>query len=158
MESHMFLKQKRDGNIKGQILAVGNKKRDFISNEEASSPTVSIEAAILIVLIEAQENRYVAVIDIPNALIQTKVEDKKDMVTIRVCGGIVQALLDISPKFYKPYVTNDKRGSLILLLRCLNAIYVTMIAGLLFYKNPARLCSEKVLKSTRMIHVLPPRW
>ena len=31
LESHIFLKQKRDGNFKGRHVAVGNKQRDFIS-------------------------------------------------------------------------------------------------------------------------------
>ena len=57
------------------------------------------------------------------------------MVTIRVRGELVQALLDIAPKVYKISVTKYNKGSVILLLRCLNAIYGTMIAGLLFYKN-----------------------
>ena len=57
------------------------------------------------------------------------------MVTIRVRGELVQSLLDIAPKVYKPYVTKDKKVNFILLLRCLNAIYGTIIAGLLFYKK-----------------------
>jgi hypothetical protein len=40
LESHMFLKEKRDGKIKGRTVAGGNKQRDFISKEDASSPTV----------------------------------------------------------------------------------------------------------------------
>ena len=116
-------------------MAGGNKQCDFISKEEASSPTVAKEAVMLTVLIESQENRDVAAINIPNAFIQTRVEDENDMVTIRVRGELVQALLDISPKVYKPYVTKYKKGNLIFLLRCLNAIYRTMIAGLLFYKK-----------------------
>ena len=47
----------------------------------------------------------------------------------------MQSLLDIAPKVYKPYVTKDKKGDLILLLRCINAIYGTIIAGLLLYKK-----------------------
>jgi hypothetical protein len=39
LESHMFLKLKRDGNIKGRTVAAGNKQRDYISKEDASSPT-----------------------------------------------------------------------------------------------------------------------
>ena len=60
------------------------------------------------------------------------------MVTIRVRGELVQALLDIAPKVYKIGVTKYNNGSVILLLRCLNAIYGTMIAGLLFYKKPRK--------------------
>ena len=71
---------------------------------------MATEDVMLTVLIEAQENRDVAVIDIPNAFIQTKVEYKKYMVTIRVCGELVQALLNIAPKVYKPHVTKDKKG------------------------------------------------
>jgi hypothetical protein len=41
LESHMFLKEKRSGEIKGRAVAGGNKQRDFISKEEASSPTVA---------------------------------------------------------------------------------------------------------------------
>ena len=116
LEPHMFLKKKRDENIKGRTVAGGNKQRDFISKEEANSPTVSTEAVMLTVLIEAQENKDVAVINIPNDFIQTKVKDEKDMVTIRVHRELVQTLLEIAPKAYKPYVTKDKKGNLILLL------------------------------------------
>jgi hypothetical protein len=43
LESHMFLKQKRDGNIKGRTVAGGNKQRDYISKEDDSSPNVATE-------------------------------------------------------------------------------------------------------------------
>jgi hypothetical protein len=43
MESHMFLKLKRDGNIKGRTAAGENKQRDYISKEDARSPTVAME-------------------------------------------------------------------------------------------------------------------
>jgi hypothetical protein len=65
LESHMFLKQKRDGKIKGRTVAGGNKQRDYISNEDASSPTVATEALLLSCIIDAEEGRDVAVVDIP---------------------------------------------------------------------------------------------
>jgi hypothetical protein len=43
LESHMFLKKKRDGKIKGRTTAGGNKHRDYTSKEDASSPTVDME-------------------------------------------------------------------------------------------------------------------
>jgi hypothetical protein len=46
LESHMFLKQKRDGKIKGKTVAGGNNQRDYISKEDASSPTVDTESAL----------------------------------------------------------------------------------------------------------------
>ena len=71
LESHLFLKQKRDGTVKGRTVAGGNKQRDYIGKEEASSPTVSTEAVVLTSVIEASEDRDVATIDIPNAFIKT---------------------------------------------------------------------------------------
>jgi hypothetical protein len=68
LESHMFLKEKRDGSLKRRTVAGGNKQRDYISKEDASLPTVTTEAVLLSCIINAKEGRDVAVIDIPNAL------------------------------------------------------------------------------------------
>ncbi len=78
LESHMFLKEKRDGKLKGRTVAGGNKQRDFISKEEASSPTVATESVLLTCILDAEDGRDVAVIDIPNAVIQTRLEDEKE--------------------------------------------------------------------------------
>jgi hypothetical protein len=67
----MFLKEKRDGSLKGRTVAGGNKQRDYISKEDASSPTIATEAVLLSCIIDAKEGRDVAVINIPNAFIQT---------------------------------------------------------------------------------------
>ena len=47
-------------------------------------------------------------------------------------------LVDIAPDVYKPYVTTDAKGRKQLLLQCLNAIYGTMIASLLYF---GKFCS-----------------
>jgi hypothetical protein len=84
LESHIFLKEKRTGEIKGRTMAGGNKQRDYISKEDASSPTVTTESVLLTCIIDAEEGRDVAVIDIPNAFIQMRVQDEKDMAHIRI--------------------------------------------------------------------------
>ena len=135
LESHMFLKQKRTGAIKGRTVAGGNKQRDFISKEEASSPTVATESVLLTCIIDAEERRDVAVVDIPNAFIQTRIEDEKDMAIIKIRGILVDMLLDVAPDTYTPYVTVDKKGVKQLIVQCLNAIYGTMMASLLYYNK-----------------------
>jgi len=135
LESHMFLKEKRDKTIKGRTVAGGNKQRDYISKEDASSPTVATESVLLSCIIDAEEGRDVAVIDIPNAFIQTRVEDEKDMVTIKLRGVLVDILVDIAPDVYEPYVTVDKKGIKQLICQCLNALYGAMIASLLYYRK-----------------------
>jgi len=133
LESHMFLKQKRDGKVKGRTVAGGNKQRDFISKEESSSPTVSTEAVLLTCIIDAEEGRDVAVIDIPNAFIQTRIEDEKDMAILKIRGVLVDMLLQIAPDIYSPFVTTDKKGVKQLIVQSQNAIYGTMVASLQFY-------------------------
>jgi hypothetical protein len=58
LESHMFIKQKRDGNIKGRTMAGGNKQRDYISKEDASSPTIATESVLLSCIIDAEDQMH----------------------------------------------------------------------------------------------------
>ena len=67
----MFLKEKRDREIKGRAVTGGNKQHDCISKNHASSPTVATELVLMSYIIGVEEEREVAVIDIPNAFIQT---------------------------------------------------------------------------------------
>ena len=101
LESHLFLKEKRDGTIKGRTLAGGNKQRGYISKEDASSPTVASESVLLSCIIDAEELRDVALIDIPNVFIQTGVEDEKYMAIIKIRGILVDILVDLAPDVYK---------------------------------------------------------
>ena len=50
----MFIKLKRDGNIKGREVAGGKKQIYSISKEEASSPMVATEAVLISCVIDAQ--------------------------------------------------------------------------------------------------------
>jgi hypothetical protein len=138
----MFLKQKRDGKIKGRTVAGGNKQRGYIPKEDASSPTVATESVLLSCIIDAEEGRDVAVIDIPNAFIQTRVEDEKDMAFIKIRGVLVDILVEIAPEVYGPYVTTDKKGVKQLLVQCQNALYGTMVASLLYYRKFVKSLTE----------------
>jgi hypothetical protein len=106
----MFLKEKRNGKIKGRTVAGGNKQRDYISKEDASSPTVTTESVLLSCIFDAEEERDVAVVDTPNASIQTRVEDEKDMAIIKLRGILVDILLGLAPDVYRAYATTAKRG------------------------------------------------
>jgi hypothetical protein len=135
LESHIFLTEKRTGEIKGRTVAGGNKQRGYIEKEDASSPTVATESVILTSVVDAKEERETAVLDIPNAFIQTVVKDKKRRVIIRIRGMLVDILVKLAPEVYEPFVTLDKKGQKQILVECLNAIYGTMVAGLLYYEK-----------------------
>jgi hypothetical protein len=132
LESHLFLKEKRDSSIKGRIVAGGNKQRDYVPQEDSSSPTVATESVLLTCIIDADEERDVAVIDIPNVFIQTRIEDEDDLAIIKIRGILVDMLLEIAPDIYKDFVTTDFKQ---LIVQFQNAIYGTMVASLLYYQK-----------------------
>ncbi len=100
-----------------------------------SSPTVSTKAVLLTSIVDACKGREVAIVHIPNAFIQTKVDDAKDCVIIWITGVIVDWLVKVAPKVYALYVATNSKGVNILLVECYNAIYGTMVAGLLYYRK-----------------------
>ena len=116
-------------------MAGGNKQRGYISKEDSSSPTVATESVLLTCIIDAEEGRDVAVIDIPNACVQMNVEDEKDTAFIKIRGVLVDILVEIAPDVYQPYVTKDRKGVEQLLMQCQNALYRTMVASLLYYRK-----------------------
>jgi hypothetical protein len=71
MESILFLTEKRDGTIKARNVTDGRKQRDWMTKEEAASPTVMLESLMLSIVIDAKEHRDVCVVDIPHAFVQT---------------------------------------------------------------------------------------
>jgi hypothetical protein len=86
-------------------------------------------------IVDAKEERDVAVIDIPNAFIQTRVDDERDMAIIKIRGTIVDILVNIAPDVYKSYATTDKKGIEQLVVRCQNALYGTIEASTLYYRK-----------------------
>ena len=71
--------------------------------------TVTTEEVLLSCIIDAEKERDVAVIDIPNAFIQKQVEYENYMEFINICKFLVDILVEIAPDVYKSHVTTDKR-------------------------------------------------
>ena len=112
--------------MKARTVASGNKEQGYISKEDASSPTVATESVLLTCIIDAQERRDIAVINVLNMFIQTRVKDEKDMACIKIRGVLVDILVGTAPEVYKPYVMRDKKGLTQLLGKCQNALYGTI--------------------------------
>ncbi len=148
MESHIFVKQKKDGKIKAQKVIGGNKQCDYITKEDVSSPMVSAEAVMLTCIIDAVEYRDIVVVDIPNAFAQTVVseEDAEHRMIVCIRGPLVDILVSIAPDVYGPYVSTNKSGQKILLVECLSAVYGTMVAALLYYKKFVKSLTKKGFK------------
>lgn len=55
-------------------------------------------------------------------------------------------LVKIAPEVYGPHMTTDKRGNKQLLVECLNALYGTMVASLLYYQKFTNILKENGYK------------
>ena len=49
----MFLSEKRNGTVKGRLVYDGRATRDWLTREEAMSPTAALESIFLTAVIEA---------------------------------------------------------------------------------------------------------
>ena len=72
-----------------------------------------------------------------NDFIQTRIEDYKDMVIIKIRVVLVDSLLDIALGVYKPYVIPEHRGVKQLIVQFQNAMYDTIMTRLI-YQNKFR--------------------
>jgi hypothetical protein len=76
-EALMFLTKKHDGKIKGRMVYNGKPTREWLSREDAASPTVSLESILLTAVVDAHEGRDVMSADVPNAFVQTQMPKPK---------------------------------------------------------------------------------
>jgi Reverse transcriptase (RNA-dependent DNA polymerase) len=80
------------GKYKARECADGRKQRAWTNKEDASSPTISTEAVFLTSIIDALENRDVAIFDVPGAFMQA---DMDEHVHVFFTGTMVDLLLKI---------------------------------------------------------------
>jgi hypothetical protein len=82
-ESLIFLVEKKDNTIKGRTCANGSVQCEFVSHEDATSPTAATESIYLTATIEA-EGRDIITVDIQNAFVQTELDLKKEKVIMKI--------------------------------------------------------------------------
>ena len=127
----MFLKRKRCGKVKGRGCADGQKQRAYIAKEEATAPTASTEAVFLTTVIDALENREVAVLDVPGAFMQADIDE---LVYVRFTGEMVDKLLHMDYDMYKDYVVT-KKGEKVMYMELLKVLCGTLRAARLFWEK-----------------------
>ena len=103
-----------------------------MSKEDSTSPTVSLAAVLATAVIDAHEGREVAIIDIPNAFVQT--ENVGEVVHMKIRGELALILVQLYPEFYKDYLTYEN-GRPILYVQVLKALYGMLQSSLLYYKK-----------------------
>jgi hypothetical protein len=89
------------------------------------SPTVSPEAMKMSCIIDAKENRYVVVTDIPGALLHADMEDEVHMLLTNC---------QIRSKTIHKYIWSNKKDKSMLYVRLKKALVGTLQAALLFWR------------------------
>ena len=115
LESLIFLTEKRDSTIKARHCANGSTQRQYMNREDVTSPTVSTESTMLTAVIDAMEHRDVATCDIPNAFVQTEVEERDgdgNRLIMKIRGACVDILCKINP-LYREYVVEEQGQSVL---------------------------------------------
>ncbi len=77
--------------MKARAVLGGNVQRNYITKDEASSPTAYTEAVILTAIADAKEERDTATVDLPNAFCQTVITDAdaQHCIIVRLRGALV---------------------------------------------------------------------
>ena len=128
----MFIKEKRDGTVKGPACADGRKQRGLYDKEEATSPTVALESVLLTSVIDTNEGRDVVVVDIPGAFLQS---DQDDDVWLAIDGALAELMVKVSPRIYSKYVMVNRQGKKILYVKLQRALYGCLKSAIQFYRR-----------------------
>jgi len=98
-----MIKEKRCGTIKGRTVADGRPQRALYRKEETSSPTVSTDALMMSVMIDAKERRDVATADVAGAHLHARLED---FTLLKLEGEAVDIMCAVCEE-YKKFVTYE---------------------------------------------------
>jgi hypothetical protein len=116
----MFLKEKRDGSVKGRACTVRCRYRDTAVPGDATYPTIALESILITVTIDALEGRNVAIVDVPGAFLSAYM-DEEVIMTIR--GRLAELMIKAAPNIYRKYITLDVNNQPILYLKLSGTSY-----------------------------------
>ena len=133
----MFLTEKCDKTVKGRLVYNGKPTHEWLSHEDAASPTVALESIMLTATVDANEGHDVMTCDVPNAFIQAhmpQLEEGNEHVIMKITGVLVDLLVEMAPEVYGPFVVFEN-GKKVLYVQVLQGLYGMLIAALLWYKK-----------------------
>ncbi len=109
LDAHTFLKEKRCGRLRARTVADGRPQRAYVPREEANSPTVGHESLMGTLLVDAKEDRDVAIFDVPSAYLQADMPEEKNM-HLKFSGEAVDIMCKVNQEYLK-HVRMEKKRS-----------------------------------------------
>jgi len=125
-----LIKEKRCGKIKGRTVADGSQQRKYVSRDETTSPTMSLQALFATLIIDVHEGRKVQMFDVPGAYLHAEIL-KDEKVYMKFEGDFADIMCEVNRE-YKKFVTIE-RGRRVLYVRVLKAIYGMIERALRWY-------------------------
>ena len=98
-----LIKEKKDGRIKGRTVADGRPQRARYEKSETTSPTISTDALMVSIVIDAHEHRDVATADVAGAFLKA---DMDHFTVIKFDGKSVDLMCETNKK-YIPFVVSE---------------------------------------------------
>lgn len=109
-------------------MADGRKQHMPYNKEDITSPTVSTDALLMSLVINAIENRFVANEDVPGAYLQTSMPD---FVLIKVTGKSVDVLCQTNKRYVSDIVKEN--GKQVIYLKLNKALSGCLKSAMLWY-------------------------
>ena len=117
--------------MKGCTCADRSTQRKYVPRDKASPPTLSFEALMVILLINAYKECDIAIFDVPGAYLHAKIPADKFAI-IQIGGEFVDIMCEVNPE-YKDDV-HFENGKKVLYVQILRALYGMIEFALLWYK------------------------
>jgi hypothetical protein len=130
LDSLMFLKEKRNGTIKGRACADRRKQREKSDAGAVTSPTVTLESVLITSTIKAFEKREFAVVDIPGAYLSADIDEE---VIMLLRGRLAELMVKTAPNIYRKYITVDSNNQPVLHVKLQKALYGCLQSALMLY-------------------------
>jgi hypothetical protein len=129
----MTLKEKKTGEIKARGVAGGHKDRGKIPAGDATSPTVITESLYISCAIDAYEQRFVGLIDVPSAYLHVETEGRINSHVV-LEGVLVDLYIQVVPSAASK-VHFSKNGKKRLYTKMTRALYGHIMSGRLFWEH-----------------------
>ena len=134
LNSLMFLIDNRNGDFKARACAAGSKQRkqENYRKEDYKSPTCSNEGVMITSVIEAQEERYVDIIDITDAFLHALTDEEIYML---LRGRLAELMVMVDPSLYYQYITYNYKCQALLYVNMNKSLNCLLKSALQFYNR-----------------------
>ena len=102
-----LIEEKRSGKLKGRKYKDGQPERCYITKEDASSLTISLEYFFTSIIIDAHEGRDVVIFDFPGTYLNTDMPEDK-FILLNIEGGFVDIICEVNAKQKKNHMQRMK--------------------------------------------------